>query len=69
MCALGDITIRVFLFPGAVFSAVASLETLCNFVGTFIFNSLYPASLKHNFPGLVFFLGALIVVIPFVLVW
>lgn len=49
---------------GALFSATASLETLCNFIGAFIFNSMYPASLKHDFPGFVFFLGALLLIIP-----
>ncbi|XP_031551724.1 proton-coupled folate transporter-like [Actinia tenebrosa] len=50
---------------GALFSAVASFETLCNFIGAFIFNSLYPASLKFDFPGFVFFVGAIICLLPF----
>lgn len=49
---------------GALFSAIASLETLCNFIGAFIFNSMYPASLKYDFPGFVFFLGALLLIMP-----
>ncbi|KAJ7378797.1 hypothetical protein OS493_020395 [Desmophyllum pertusum] len=54
---------------GALFSASASLETLCNFIGAFIFNSMYPASLKFNFPGFVFFLGTIILIIPLLLIW
>ncbi|XP_048585472.1 proton-coupled folate transporter isoform X2 [Nematostella vectensis] len=54
---------------GALFSAVASLEMLCHLCGTFLFNSLYPASLKFHFPGFVFFLGAIITWIPFILIW
>lgn len=53
---------------GALFSAIASLETLFNFIGAFIFNSMYPASLKFNFPGFVFFLGAVLLLLPLLLV-
>ncbi|KAL9982405.1 hypothetical protein ACROYT_G004442 [Oculina patagonica] len=53
---------------GALFSATASLETLCNFIGAFIFNSMYPASLKFNFPGFVFFLGTIMLIIPLLLI-
>lgn len=52
---------------GALFSATASLETLCNFLGAFIFNSMYPASLKFDFPGFVFFLGSVMLIIPLLL--
>lgn len=52
---------------GALFSATASLETLCNFLGAFIFNSMYPASLKFEFPGFVFFLGTVMLIIPVLL--
>ncbi|XP_020897352.1 proton-coupled folate transporter [Exaiptasia diaphana] len=54
---------------GALFAAVASLETLSNFLGSFMFNTLYPASLKADFPPFVFLLGAGLTIIPFVLLW
>ena len=54
----------VIFFSGALFSATASLETLCNFLGAFIFSSMYPASLKFHFPGFVFLLGTVMLIIP-----
>ncbi|KAL9982404.1 hypothetical protein ACROYT_G004441 [Oculina patagonica] len=52
---------------GALFSVAASLDTLCHFIGAFIFNSMYPASLKFHFSGFVFFLGATMLIIPLLL--
>jgi len=50
---------------GSLFSAVSSVEMLCTFGGTALFNSLYPKSLKFNVPGFVFVLGAILMLLPF----
>ncbi|EDO38916.1 predicted protein, partial [Nematostella vectensis] len=49
---------------GALFSFVASLETLCSFIGALTLSSMYPAFLKHDLPGMVFFLVAIVSLIP-----
>ncbi|KXJ16174.1 proton-coupled folate transporter [Exaiptasia diaphana] len=54
---------------GALFSAVACLETLSTFIGAFIFNTIYPASLKMDFPPLVFLIGAGLLILPFLFTW
>ncbi|XP_061924086.1 proton-coupled folate transporter [Entelurus aequoreus] len=48
---------------GALFSAVACVETLCFLVGSGLFNSLYPATL-HFMKGFAFLFAALILLIP-----
>lgn len=50
---------------GSLFSAVSSVEMLCTFGGTALFNSLYPKSLKFDVPGFVFVLGAILMILPF----
>ncbi|KAJ7383109.1 hypothetical protein OS493_030639 [Desmophyllum pertusum] len=49
---------------GSLFSAVSSIEVLCTFGGTALFNSLYPKSLKFDVPGFVFVLGAILMLLP-----
>ncbi|KAK3741853.1 hypothetical protein QZH41_018846, partial [Actinostola sp. cb2023] len=50
---------------GALFSAVASIEALSNFIGAFIFNTLYPFALnKLNFQGFPFLVGAFVALVP-----
>ncbi|XP_066926446.1 proton-coupled folate transporter-like isoform X2 [Clytia hemisphaerica] len=50
---------------GALFSAVATLETLCTLLGAGIFNSLYPYTEKtFKFRGLCFLLMATILIVP-----
>ncbi|KAL9982455.1 hypothetical protein ACROYT_G004499 [Oculina patagonica] len=50
---------------GSLFSAVMSVEMLCTFAGTALYNSLYPKSLKFDMPGFVFVLGAFLMLVPF----
>jgi len=50
---------------GALFSAVATLETICTLLGAALFNSLYPYSVKHlNFKGFCFVIMASLLIIP-----
>lgn len=48
---------------GALFAAVACVESLCFLVGTSLYNALYPATL-HFMKGFPFLFGALLQLIP-----
>lgn len=52
-----------FFFIGALFAAVACVESLCFLVGSVLFNSLYPATL-HFMKGFPFLFAALLQLIP-----
>ncbi|XP_028414327.1 proton-coupled folate transporter-like [Dendronephthya gigantea] len=56
---------------GSLFSIIASIESLCNFLANIIFNPVYQASLDYSWPhanGLIFFINAGIVFLPFVII-
>ncbi|XP_075059776.1 proton-coupled folate transporter-like [Mixophyes fleayi] len=52
---------------GAMFSIMASVETICLLIGAAIFNGLYPATLS-TFPGICFIIMATFMIITFVLI-
>ncbi|XP_072265346.1 proton-coupled folate transporter-like [Pyxicephalus adspersus] len=52
---------------GAMFSIMASVETVCLLIGAAIFNGLYPATLS-TFPGMCFIIMAVFQFITFVLI-
>uniref|UniRef100_A0A7M4FDD8 Proton-coupled folate transporter n=1 Tax=Crocodylus porosus TaxID=8502 RepID=A0A7M4FDD8_CROPO len=52
---------------GALFASVACVEGLCSLMATGVFNSLYPASL-HFMRGFPFLFGAIILLIPAVII-
>ncbi|XP_056423390.1 proton-coupled folate transporter-like [Hyla sarda] len=52
---------------GAMFSIMASVETICLLIGAAIFNGIYPATLSA-FPGMCFIIMATFQIITFVLI-
>ncbi|EDO32892.1 predicted protein, partial [Nematostella vectensis] len=48
---------------GALFAAVASLETLCTLLGALVFNSIYPYSIRIGLKGLSFMVMAWLMLI------
>ncbi|XP_075720546.1 proton-coupled folate transporter-like [Rhinoderma darwinii] len=52
---------------GALFSIMASVETICLLIGAAIFNGIYPATLS-TFPGMCFVIMATFQIITFVLI-
>ncbi|KAM3931903.1 proton-coupled folate transporter-like [Leptodactylus fuscus] len=52
---------------GALFSIIASVETICLLIGAAIFNGVYPATLS-TFPGMCFVIMATFQIITFVLI-
>nr|XP_020455852.1 proton-coupled folate transporter [Monopterus albus] len=53
---------------GALFAAVACVESLCYLAGSGVFNSLYPAT-RHFMKGFTFIFAALILFIPAGIIW
>ena len=56
---------------GSLFSIVASIESLCNFLANIIFNPVYQTSLDYSWPhsnGLIFFINAGVILIPLIIV-
>ena len=54
---------------GALFAAVATIETLCTLCGASIFNSLYSISVRQfNFKGFSFLVMAALMIIPSVII-
>eukprot|EP00794_Sanderia_malayensis_P012162 gene12162-13417_t len=54
---------------GALFAAVATVETICTLFGAAIFNSLYSITVRHfEFKGLSFFIMAALMVVPPIIV-
>ena len=49
-----------FRFAGALFAAVATLETLCTLCGAALFNSIYPLFLRVGFNGFSFLVMAVL---------
>ena len=49
-----------FRFTGALFAAVATLETLCTLCGAALFNSIYPLFLRVGFNGFSFLVMAVL---------
>lgn len=58
----------IYLFTGALFSAVACVNNLAMLMASTIFNSLYPATLNFM-KGFPFLLGAGLLFIPAILIW
>ena len=56
-----------FCSVGAMFSAVTTVDTFCNFLGAFIFNPMYIRSSNFGFPGLPFLVSAVLIIIPLVM--
>lgn len=55
---------------GALFAAVAMLETLCTLFGAAIFNSLYPMSVQRlSFKGFCFLVMAGLLIVPSCVIW
>lgn len=52
---------------GAMFSILASVETICLLIGAAIFNGIYPATIL-TFPGMVFVIMATFQILTFVLI-
>ncbi|XP_071454037.1 proton-coupled folate transporter-like [Hetaerina americana] len=51
---------------GKIFSFLAMLQNLCTLLGSIIFNGLYPLT-RHIFRGMVFEIGAVILIIPLII--
>lgn len=51
---------KLFRFAGALFAAVATLETLCTLCGAALFNSIYPLFLRVGFNGFSFLVMAVL---------
>ena len=58
---------KTLFIVGTLFAVVSCLESLASFLGVFIFRLLYLATSEVS-PGLSFVIGALLLIIPAVLV-
>ena len=54
----------LFNFLGALFAAVAAVETVCTLLGAVIFNCLYPFTIQFGFSGLSFLAMAIMLIAP-----
>ena len=57
-----------FTILGALFAAVAAVETVCTLLGAVIFNCLYPVTMHFGFSGFIFLTMALLLLAPLTII-
>ena len=62
-----QLSVDIGLFLGALFAAVATMETICTLCGAAIFNSIYPLFLRVGLNGFCFLVMAVLMVAALVL--
>lgn len=62
-----QLSVDIGLFLGALFAAVATMETICTLCGAAIFNSIYPLFLRVGLNGFCFLVMAVLMMAALVL--
>jgi len=58
---------NVHISLGVLFSGISIVEATCTLLGSLIYNALYPATIRIH-PGMCFFVMAVALLIPFILI-